>query len=559
MILPLLALFSFGYGLIVGRFKIFPYEQARHVYEKIDLVRTVVSTASEASVSDKSIRLVETNLYNLEIQTYNNLNKFGLAGHGGAIVLINDRLVGADQRGRFFIYGKGGSFQPLNIELSMNAGPFEHFVDDNIRNGLVRREAKNFFRILDLAKLSNGPGGQLLVAHSYWNVEKETKTTRISALRVNDWSQLFTGATVPDSAWMTLYETTPPIRLGNNSPWAIRTNHNGCRMVVKDGALLVTFGDQRMDGVDLPEKSSQDDASSYGKLVRIDLETGETEMLAKGLRNPEGLLVDREGRIWETEHGPRGGDELNLLETGENYGWPQVTYGTRDGTFTWPLSAHQGRHDGYHKPIYSWVPSVGISNLIQIRDNPAAWDGDFLVSSLGGLTLYRLRIGEGRVIFAEPVRIGERIRDLEQLTDGTIVILADNGRFVEIKARDALLERTRKQLAFTDDEKALGVDIAITDCVTCHSFGRGESGVVAPPLGGVVGRSIASKNFPYYSAALKQQRGRWDRATLSRFLSDPQRFAPGTRMPDPGLKDDSLREAVVAFLVRQSGVDPPKP
>lgn len=74
------------------------------------------------------------------------------------------------------------------------------------------------------------------------------------------------------------------------------------------------------------------------------------------------------GTLWSTEHGPRGGDEINVLEEGEHYGWPMVTYGTRYGNQDWPANPNQGRHLGYQAPVYAFVPSIGISNLIQIEN-----------------------------------------------------------------------------------------------------------------------------------------------------------------------------------------------
>ena len=104
------------------------------------------------------------------------------------------------------------------------------------------------------------------------------------------------------------------------------------------------------------------------------------------------------------------------------------------GTVLFSLSVTQA-------PLYSGnrVPSIGVSNLIQIVETPRAWIGDLLVSSLKLQSLYRIRIREGRVIFAEPIDIGERIRDLEQMQDGTILLWADNARLVELTAVDASL------------------------------------------------------------------------------------------------------------------------
>jgi glucose/arabinose dehydrogenase len=107
---------------------------------------------------------------------------------------------------------------------------------------------------------------------------------------------------------------------------------------------------------------------SPGKVVAIDLVTKAARIIASGLRNPQGLLAARDGTIWLTEHGPQGGDEINIVREGANYGWPYVTYCTEYGwrpLRNWPLNPVQGRHDGYERPAFVFVPSIGISNLIQ--------------------------------------------------------------------------------------------------------------------------------------------------------------------------------------------------
>ena len=104
---------------------------------------------------------------------------------------------------------------------------------------------------------------------------------------------------------------------------------------------------------------------------------------------------------------------------------------------TWDTGRRANR--GFTRPVFAWVPSIGVSSLIQVGETPQVWQGDLLVSSLMAMRLYRLRVREGRVILAEPIEIGERIRDLEQMRDGTILLWADNARFVELAVVDPSL------------------------------------------------------------------------------------------------------------------------
>jgi glucose/arabinose dehydrogenase len=101
---------------------------------------------------------------------------------------------------------------------------------------------------------------------------------------------------------------------------------------------------------------------------------------------------------------------------------------------TWPANPQLGRHEGYAKPTYAWVPSIGVSQLIVI--GPSAfpfWKGDLMVSSLLAQTLYRVRIEDGRAIYAEPIPIGHRIRDIAETVDGSIVLKSDDNFLIYLK------------------------------------------------------------------------------------------------------------------------------
>ena len=188
----------------------------------------------------------------------------------------------------------------------------------------------------------------------------------------------------------------------------------GGRMFLRDpDTLILTLGDHDFAGVESQQILAQDPEASYGKILLLHLAEGRAEVLSMGHRNPQGLFVDRLGQVWETEHGPQGGDELNLIIQGANYGWPLVTYGTDYGAVAWVLSHDQGQHEGYDKPVFAWVPSIGVSNLVRLQGvGFPLWKDDLLVGSLHGKSLFRIRLDNHRVVFAEPIEIGERVRDL---------------------------------------------------------------------------------------------------------------------------------------------------
>ena len=148
------------------------------------------------------------------------------------------------------------------------------------------------------------------------------------------------------------------------------------------------------------------------------------ETWASGVRTPYGLAFSPTGELWEVEHGPRGGDELNLIEKGKNYGWPLVSYGMNyDGV---PIASPDTRPD-LAKPVLYWVPVIAPGNLMFYTGHMfPQWTGSGLISGLASMTLNRVVFdGHGGAKPAERWNVGKRIRDVEQGPDGSLWMLED--------------------------------------------------------------------------------------------------------------------------------------
>jgi aldose sugar dehydrogenase len=219
--------------------------------------------------------------------------------------------------------------------------------------------------------------------------------------------------------------------------------HFGCRMAfLPDGSLIFTTGEGNM------KTPSQDMGSHWGKVLRI-MDDGSPatdnpfqarvdavqEIYSYGHRNPQGLAVHpTTGKIYSTEHGPRGGDELNLVEPGKNYGWPEATYGYE---YRGPRVSDHTALPGMTDPLINWTPSIAASGLdFYTGDKFPQWHGDLFA---GGLILRQVR----RIIFdddnqtiigEETLQFGERIRDVRQGPDGYLYVLTDerNGKLIRI-------------------------------------------------------------------------------------------------------------------------------
>ena len=173
-----------------------------------------------------------------------------------------------------------------------------------------------------------------------------------------------------------------------------------------------------------------------GKIYEYDLNTKKVRVKSIGHRNPVGLVFTKDGKLIDAEHGPKGGDELNLIADGKNYGWPYRTYGVQYGAFTWPITLKEPNAD-FVEPLYAWVPSAAISSVIQISDFNDRWNGDLMVGSLKAQTLFRVKIINDRVIFSEPIWVGQRVRDIVELPN-QIVLITDNPALVFITVDESV-------------------------------------------------------------------------------------------------------------------------
>ncbi|HKU13147.1 MAG TPA: PQQ-dependent sugar dehydrogenase [Steroidobacteraceae bacterium] len=149
------------------------------------------------------------------------------------------------------------------------------------------------------------------------------------------------------------------------------------------------------------------------------------ETWAVGVRTPYGLAFSPTGELWEAEHGPRGGDELNLIEKGKNYGWPLVSYGINyNGT---PIPSHDTRPE-FQKPVLYWVPVIAPGNLMFYTSEQTfpQWRGSGFISGLESMSLSRIVFdGTGGARLAERWNVGKRIRDVEQAPDGSLWMVED--------------------------------------------------------------------------------------------------------------------------------------
>lgn len=221
-----------------------------------------------------------------------------------------------------------------------------------------------------------------------------------------------------------------------------RPGHFGSRITFdRNGHLFISVGDRQIapEG-DLAKHPAQDLSNHHGKIIRLNLDGSvpadnpfvkqagaKPEIWSYGHRNPQGLLVHPvTGDLWETEHGPQGGDELNLIEPGKNYGWPVVGFGVNYGS---GKAIHASTMaPGMENAKNVWVPSIATSGLlVYTGDKFPAWKGSVFVGGLAGQRLARVTLdGQKPEVIDNLVRNQGRVRDVRQGPDGYIYLAIDD-------------------------------------------------------------------------------------------------------------------------------------
>lgn len=223
------------------------------------------------------------------------------------------------------------------------------------------------------------------------------------------------------------------------------TAHYGSRLVFdRDGHLYITLGERQRQS---SRPHAQDLSTDLGKVVRINADgsipsdnpfvgrrDARPEIWSYGHRNVQGAdLNPTTGELWTIEHGPQGGDELNVPRAGHNYGWPIITYGEDYSGL--PEGAGIAVHAGMEQPLYYWDPVIAPGGMLFYRGDLFPWRGNILIAALRGEALVRLVIDGERVVGEERLLHDQgRIRDVAESEDGALWVVTDddNGRLLRL-------------------------------------------------------------------------------------------------------------------------------
>ena len=389
-----------------------------------------------------------------------NLKKFKIPVYSkyGGIDTINNKILYVSGESEFFLLEKTNDdenkYEFNSIELKKINNNKDKFIKKN--EPRIGKNAEEYFGVKDiLIEEFDAYNSKILLVSSLNYIENEdcynisvylSEIINEKNLEISDWNKIFSS------------ESCLSIDLTKNPRFAA-ASAGGRIAKLNENNILLSIGDFYADGVNGPVLS-QDLSNDYGKIIKINITDKSHEIFSFGHRNPQGLYIDQNRNIFSTEHGPLGGDEINLIYENNNYGWPYATYGTNFKSYDayydkiideskskreWPIDKTNNTHKNYTKPLFSWGNQFGASNLIIYEKNYfKKWNKNLVVSSLAKKQLTRMVYDyeNKSIIYIENIPIDKRIRDIISLDNGIIALLTDRGVNIEDKPEIILISKS---------------------------------------------------------------------------------------------------------------------
>jgi len=365
------------------------------------------------NITSPNRRTVSSFLYNIDID-YFIIPDAGATGGGGAVnILNNGKILITLNNGQSLVLDKESRvFQPVSSQSVMNKF-------SSVRDAiLLEANGKTYIAIFGTFNVPNACKKIALYLAEY------TEASFPGSIQIGNLDKL----------WESEEACDEPV-----------DNNAGGRLVYEGGQFYLSTGWFMRGGVigDTPI-FPQVKSSSFGKTLKVSW-NGLSEVVSMGHRNPQGLFYSNtRGILFATEHAMRGGDELNIIKLGGNYGWPCESYGTQ---YTYDLmkpllqektissdTLCQGRI--FKRPQFYWSDSTGISQGLEYKGEEfPAFNGNLIIGSLAATSIYRISLGEqNNVEFVERINVQERIRDLTVTKRGEIVVLDDAGSILILSA-----------------------------------------------------------------------------------------------------------------------------
>jgi len=554
-ILGVIFLLSLAY--VAGHYRVLPADQLRPAIEYVE--NLFGSEEIDVPRQTEDVEFLNTHLTRLLMK------KVPLQfteRSGGGLSASGDLLFISSNKGEILVFETENyirlegdlSSPPLNFEGLVESG---HATKNSFRSW--------WFRVNGVFSEQTGENSYTLyVSHNYYDSERDcishnvSKTNVIkdggSVAQLEEWTSLFAAEPCFDPAPAGFVSAVP--YSGHISGGAIQD--------YDEDHLLITVGDYNHHGLGNMPKFAQDPETPYGKFVLLNKQTGDWSVYASGSRNPSGLFIDDNSTIWAVENGPEAGDELNVIREGANYGWPVVSYGiwyTEGYAFSDSIDA--GRHTGFEEPAYSWIPAIAPSSILRLQtERFPLWRGDFLVGAMRGQGVRRLRLNrDSAVVYDEEIHLGHRIRDIDVLKNGIIVLLTDDHYLIllddggpsfedpapDVAVRMETLKRFDNMISGQAERADERTPAMVYDqhCASCHLLNRRSE--IGPHLNELIGREIGGIEDYTYSGTLSEDSRKWTVPLLRSFLTEPEREFSGNRMNKIELTNSEVNKLIRFF------------
>jgi len=339
--------------------------------------------------------------------------------------------------------------------LERLSGELWYFEDTNLSKGKLLR---NLYQEMGLkaGQIANSPP---LAMDLHWAFNSLFLSVLEEGNQCHFLSLVYLSAPLQENSPQKFFDSPCVSDMQNPVMW-------GGRFTSSIDKLFVSVGEQRYERSGFPKENlsiiNQLPVNVFGSVLEFDQDLKSWKIYADGMRNAQGLFWDFENNLlFEAEHGPNGGDEVNILKRGSNYGWPMETYGKPYST-RWSsgieelnsakdpriwvdnellkFGAKSGDHQKFSKPLFSWIPGVGAGNLVRISTKSPLidWRGDLLVVHMGAETLHRLRLNGDKVVLDESIPFDERIRDIIVDDNGFILLSLDSGSLIKLSTFDSV-------------------------------------------------------------------------------------------------------------------------
>tara|TARA_B110000003_G_scaffold230534_1_gene232610 strand:+ start:1427 stop:2737 length:1311 start_codon:yes stop_codon:yes gene_type:complete len=396
-----LVVFSLIAGAIIEKFNLFPITAQLSLFLENSGLSALRSKVKDSVTGADQIqkKYISSNYYDLVLKKYTRPTH---EDYGG-IDILNKKLFYVDNNGYGWVLKNENFEKVISKPLDLNE---ESFLK------AFGASASYSYGVKDLlvVKKNDRSGNEVFLSATNFNEDVGCYFLSIFVTEIdNDFKQI--------GDWKNIFNSSPCLKKHRNNTYA--GTSAGGRLGHKDNFLYLSLGDFYFDGVNEQDITSISN-SDYGKIIEISLDNLKARNFAVGLRNPQGMFIDHNG-VFETEHAPQGGDELNYIsfdQVNNNYGWPNSSFGVDYGKKKWPLDPSNNNHmtEGFIPPIMSWIPSIGISNLIRFYSNNglSRWNEDLIITSLREKSIFRIKLNNMKPIMIEKIELGFRIRDLVQ-------------------------------------------------------------------------------------------------------------------------------------------------